>query len=307
MRVVLNRFPEPPDVVLAGLQPIVGDWPGFPFAPDAITWPEPVSVMQGDQPVAAMKGDPVPRALVGWNPYFAQPATAGPLPVASGEVLQIPIGPAAPVRPLIDPIQIFINSALPLDSNGDWFPAPDEAVLAAYPEPLVDRLLGAETDLALPTPIGNPPREIAESGLLKRFAVARMPAEFGLTTLPLYSPTLASQVFTLTGVTLTGAGAPEGNVRVLLMQSGWRNVPSGEKIIAETVSDGSGNFSFLCRNIDYQLVGNKSGAPDLAGITRETVVPTALLTSIYMRDPTALDSVGGGSGMSRARVVNKGT
>lgn len=135
----------------------------------------------------------------------------------------------------------------------------------------------------------------------------------------------ASDVFTITGQTVTGAGAALAGCRVVVYETGRIAVTavppeqyhsagntspgtweSPSPVVAEAISDGSGNFSILVpMNVAYQLTGYLTGSPDRAGITKDTVVPTAASTLIYLRDPTAPDSGGpGGSGMSRGRVTN---
>jgi hypothetical protein len=114
----------------------------------------------------------------------------------------------------------------------------------------------------------------------------------------------ATNSFTIVGQTVTGAGAALGNVRVVVYETGRIHVPVEESparfltqspVVAETYSDGSGNFSMAVpMNLHYQLTGYLTGSPDRAGITRNDVVPTATQTLIYLRDPTTADAGGGG-------------
>ena len=47
-------------------------------------------------------------------------------------------------------------------------------------------------------------------------------------------------------------------------------------MVAETISDGSGNYSVeVPMNTAYQATGYKAGAPDVAGITRNDIVPVS--------------------------------
>lgn len=128
-----------------------------------------------------------------------------------------------------------------------------------------------------------------------------------------------SDTFTITGTTYTGAGVALAGCRVVVFETGRIAVvenrsetariqsagnPNGKvwesvsPVVGETVSDGSGNFSITVpMNVAYQLTGYLTGSPDRAGITKNTVVPGSV--SIYLRDPTAADSVAPGSAVFR--------
>jgi hypothetical protein len=75
--------------------------------------------------------------------------------------------------------------------------------------------------------------------------------------------------FRLTGVTRDSAGVPLGNCRVHLFNS-------ADVEIAETVSDGSGNFSFTTdqNSGTYYLVAYLAGSPDRAGTSANTLTLT---------------------------------
>lgn len=293
MRIIRNTLPEPPDQIIANLT--LGE---FDLGPRFEPWQDLGSnwygenVLQGEWATSRMNGFAVPRAMIGWNPYFAQPAEIGPMATSSGRVGMVPIGPAAPINPLIDPQQIFLASQLPLDVTGQLMgPWPQMPSPSA---PVFDRVLSSENALAAPIAPTNPRREVKDSGLLKVLTAANPPEVFGRVIQLLYPPQQNYQVFQLNGVTTDGVTlAAVPNARVIAYQSGWRYVDGGTKIIAETVSDGSGNFTMLLRNIDYQLVAYKEGSPDLAGVTRQDVTPV-VTTTIYMRNPTS----GGGGGAS---------
>lgn len=292
MRIIRPTLPEPPDQVIQNLT--IGE---FPLGPVFEPWQDlgnnwhGENVLQGEWTTSRMPEFAVPRALIGWNPYFAQADKIGPMAIQGGLVVWPQIGPAKPVNPIIEVPLRWLSQGFPTDSNGEmgmsW-------QLPSLPAPDFDRVLSNDNTLAQPVPIASPRREVKDSGSLKILTNANMPEDFGRVIFQLYPAPVSYQVFTLSGVTYNGLGVPEGNARVILYQSGWRYVQTGEKIIAETISNGSGNFSFLVRNIDYQLTGYKVGTPDLGGITRQDVVPTAVSTSIYMRDPTVPSSGGGG-------------
>jgi len=290
VRILLNTLPEPTDQVIQNLT--IGDTPlGPAFEPwqdYGVNW-QGEMCLQGEWTTSRMPEFPVPRALVGWNPYFAQPDSIGPMAIQGGQVMMVPIGPAKPINPMIDPAERWLYSQVTLDSNGAL--ANTGVIMPSQQAPEFDRVLTA-VPVENPTPITNPRLEVKDSGLLKIITSSNLPDSFGRVIQLLYPPQVSYQVFTLTGTTVNGTGVPVANARVIAYQSGWRYVDAGTKIIAETVSDGSGNFTMLLRNIDYQLVAYKEGSPDLGGVTRQDVTPVVAQT-IYMRDPTAPDGPSG--------------
>jgi hypothetical protein len=70
----------------------------------------------------------------------------------------------------------------------------------------------------------------------------------------------------ITGVTYTAAGAPLGACTVLLFRT-------QDNVLAQsTVSDGSGNYSFMVDpSLYYYCVFYKAGSPDVAGTTVNTL------------------------------------
>jgi hypothetical protein len=295
MRIILNTLPEPSDQVIQNLT--LGE---FDLGPRFEPWQDLGSnwygenVLQGEWGTAKMPGVQVPAQMIpSLHPNFAVPSAIGPMAIQGGAVVMVPIGPAKPVTPLIDPQQIFLASQIPLDAVGQLYgPWPQMPSPSA---PVFDRVLSSDNTLAAPTPLTQPRAEVVQSGLLKILTAANPPEDFGRVVVPLYQDQQNYQVFQLVGVTTDAITLlPVPNARVIAYQSGWRYVDGGTKIIAETVSDGSGNFTMLLRNIDYQLVAYKEGSPDLGGLTRQDVTPV-VATTIYMRNPTV---PGGGGGAS---------
>lgn len=94
----------------------------------------------------------------------------------------------------------------------------------------------------------------------------------------------ASVLWAISGVTKDSTGAPLGSCRVvahetgrLAMDSGFGAVGPEGSVVGETISDGSGNYSIpAALNTAHQLTAYKAGAPDVAGITRNDVVPVAV-------------------------------
>ena len=74
--------------------------------------------------------------------------------------------------------------------------------------------------------------------------------------------------FSISGVTRDGAGAALGNCLVHLFQTSF------DIEVAETVSDGSGAFSFSIGNNAgfFYIVAYKAGSPDVSGTTLNTLV-----------------------------------
>jgi hypothetical protein len=75
--------------------------------------------------------------------------------------------------------------------------------------------------------------------------------------------------------------------------------------VDKKTSDANGAVEFRSATPDkfHYMRAYKTGSPDKAGTTLNTLVPGSA-PSIYLRDPTAADSAGAGSGMSRGRVSN---
>ena len=76
--------------------------------------------------------------------------------------------------------------------------------------------------------------------------------------------------FSISGQTLDAAGSPLADCRVELNDS--RN----DVEYAETVSDGSGNYSFTLpwNSWNWQIIAYKVGSPDVAGVTVDTLTAT---------------------------------
>lgn len=296
MRILLPTLPEPTDQVIQNLT--IGDTPLGPafelWQELGVNW-QGEMCLQGEWTTSRMPGFPVPRAMIGWNPYFALASSIGPMAIQGGAVVMVPIGPAPSVSRQIDPAIAALYSQVPQDSNGELYGL--GVMLPSQSEPAFDRVLSnVPADVIAPLTI--PRREVRNRGSLGVLTVAAMPAEFGRVVVPLYEAPQSYSVFQLTGTTRDGTGALLGNCRVIAYQSGTRYVDAGAKVIAETVSDGSGAFTMLLRNIDYQLIAYKEGSPDLGGLTRQDVTPVVAQT-IYLRDPTAAS----GSGTASYRAV----
>jgi hypothetical protein len=93
---------------------------------------------------------------------------------------------------------------------------------------------------------------------------------------PLVNPLLwAAQRWVLTGITKDSTGAALGNCRVVVLETG-RLAVNAAPIVAETISDGSGNYSVdVPMNTMYEAIAYKPGSPDVAGITRNDLTPAS--------------------------------
>jgi hypothetical protein len=96
-------------------------------------------------------------------------------------------------------------------------------------------------------------------------------------TIALLNPFVQSSVrWSLSGVTKDSAGSALGSCRVIAFETGRMGVDGVEATVGETISDGSGNYSIAAAtNVHHQLTAYKPGSPDVAGITRNDVTPTA--------------------------------
>lgn len=87
--------------------------------------------------------------------------------------------------------------------------------------------------------------------------------------------------FIISGVTRNGSGAALGGCTVSVFrvdELAYPNDPDvfSDPLIAQTTSDGSGNYSVEVRGPGpYQLTAYLAGAPDVAGVTVNTITPVA--------------------------------
>lgn len=199
---------------------------------------------------------------------------AGPMATATGDVVVWPLTLDSPPSQAVDPVQIFLG-------NGPTF---DGVQLPSIPEPAQPESM-TPVSSALTAELLPQRDEIVCSGLFRNIALSNITIKNGFAQ---PDDVMACQEFELIGVTLDGRGAPLGGCAVTAEQTGLQYA-GGQPIIAETISDGSGNFSINLRNIDYQLTAYKQGSSDQAGITKNTVTPVTAQT-IYLRDPTVADN-----------------
>lgn len=107
------------------------------------------------------------------------------------------------------------------------------------------------------------------SGQIGKAAPLAAPGDKFLTGKPFRSPRFSSYSPTITGVTKDSTGVALGSCTVQLFRA-W-----DDGIVAETTSDGSGNFTFYpTTSGPYYIVAYKAGAPDVAGTSVNTLVAT---------------------------------
>ena len=286
MRTLCALMAELPTFLMAG--EVIGD-SVMRYGKERPSQAEPS--LQGEFALSAMPQIAVPTLIGEPNPYLAQPKEAGPMSVAAGATLIAPTDgfKTDPLDVIVDPVQRFLMAGLPIDGAGAWAAIKGNQIVI---EPMVAEVFlpGASVFSNMPQ-VTIPRREVVDSGIFKKFQTCEVGGPYAQAIPP--SPFQSSVAFTLAGTTVTGAGVALGDCRVVAMQTGWLYVDNAPVIIAETQSDGSGNFSMLLRNIDYQLYAYKSGSPDVAGVSRSDVTPLTS-TTVYLRDPTAADSGGGG-------------
>ena len=86
--------------------------------------------------------------------------------------------------------------------------------------------------------------------------------------------TLNNQLFVITGITRDNNGLELGFCDVIALDAN-KLIVTGTPVVAQTVSDVDGFFvMFVPSYNNHQIIAYKSGSPDVAGISLETIVPT---------------------------------
>jgi hypothetical protein len=97
-----------------------------------------------------------------------------------------------------------------------------------------------------------------------------------------------SKVFRITGVAYNNDGStPVANCRVVAFDAGSVGFGKSAIVVAETVSDGSGNYALDVTSRFVQIQAYKAGTPNLVGATRADLIEGTV--PIYLRDPAASD------------------
>lgn len=301
MRIILPCLPDPTDLVLMG--EVIGDSSAMDWqlalarAVPVSDIPALIPLVAGEISTSRMTGFPVPRAMIGQSDWYGiLPRTIGPMRQAGGRIEMITIG--APLTPNLD--DVFV------DQTQKWQATAFEIDKCGFPLLLNEsKVIGAPEAFAqfmVPEPetMGNPvvniPRgAVYRSGLAKRTTMPALPNSFGRTTLVDDFVESTRRWFVM-GVTRDGTGATLGAARVLMARTDKVGINPdilASPVEGDVVSDANGNFLFQVPNdLPRWLAAYKAGAPDVAGITRNDVLPD-VSTNIYLRNPTATDGPGG--------------
>jgi hypothetical protein len=228
-----------------------------------------------EQGVENMKGFPVPRALVGQHEWYGLlPRKLGPMALFGGEVVFPEIGDLTVPAP-VDRGIAWINQNLGTQIGGYAAIGPDiigpaetaNSFIVAPDDPLDD------TDKIM-----LPRKPLGMGNLAGKRTFPKMPTSYFDKELVEGTIVESTQRWTLSGQTLNSTGAPTGGCRVLLFDTS-KMIAGAEAnpILMETISDGSGNYSFIVpRQMGYQLTAYLPGSPDIAGVTRNDVQPVVL-------------------------------
>lgn len=247
----------------------------YPILPEIDSFDIPLPIVPGWIPIdIPLQAQGAVRLLQGYTPFGDIPAAALPpsahqrifaWPAAVGSVSQAGYVPGTAQTPA-ELAAVWTDSILsPLTT----VPMPFDAI----PED------GAPAFSVMPG-LGEPRTEIyAMQGKAVWTARPDDPIAY---TRP--SPVLegSSTRLRIAGVTRDGTGAALGSCTVSVVNAlefQYANDPDvlSDPVVAITTSDVSGNFAVEVRTPGpYQLMGYKSGSPDLAGITVNTVTPVAV-------------------------------
>lgn len=269
MQIILPLLPDPTNIVVQGEQTIFNAPSASMLSP----------VLQGQVIGDYVLNSPIPCAMIGWHVLYSLPSKIGPKVMSGGEVVMLDIG-QLPSNKLVNSTQIWIHSKLLLDSTGAFQDLNGDLLLGAI-EPdfyeTVYEMIGNidQTVLALPNPSVLPRDEIANSGLAKRVTASVMSPQFMTRSLTGFND--SSTKWIISGITQNGANAPIGNCRVVIFFTNKILVNQdilANPVVAETVSDGNGNYSVqVGGNEKYQVIAYLPGLPDLAGVTVNSIVP----------------------------------
>jgi hypothetical protein len=227
-----------------------------------------------------MTGFPVPRALIGQHPWYGlKPRTLQPMRQAGGRLEMVVIGaPPLSYRDvfaiLVERTEAWLTQYMDIDRIGMlsmvWHQDPIGA-----PEAIASFMLDTHA-VEVEPPLTLPRGAIWRSGLAKWHTSVNLPPDFGVHDQEGFVE--STMRWFVAGVTRDSASAPLASCTVTLMRSDQVNISQdvfGNPVEQVTVSDGAGAYEFqVPTNVPHQLTGYKVGAPDVAGITRNDVIPT---------------------------------
>lgn len=288
MAIIFEIPSDPTDLVMQGQT--IGDEPKgwVPDNPVALSGATATMMQGGEDWIAEPLPYPTTPPVIGWMPYYASPSIGWPMAnCATGEILQVPIGPGvgkmvAPAA-LVDPVQTFLASTLALDLTGMYCPMDLLPIDADQSAPPVDLSQGPENAWDGLAAIQVPRVAIQMSGYgthRNPMTAPVLPDQYGLIKGDWYVE--SSVEWFVSGVTKDAAGNPLGSCRVVVLATD--KVMSNpdvyaNPVIGETVSDAAtGAFAIQVSDRGpVQVVAYKAGSPDVMGVTVNTVraVPRA--------------------------------
>jgi hypothetical protein len=229
-------------------------------------------------PIGQMPVPSIPRnqlvnsmELMGYLPRTIGPMVTSP---DSGGAMMLTIG-APSINPIIDPIQIFVNSAIPVDMTG-IMTTPAMPILS-QPDQGLNENTDIQVDYMLGFPLPAIPRtEIINSGSLKNFTCPVLPISMNR-HLQLFDFIADDARFIIKGQTLDGANNPlAGCTVVAFITAKLVYNPDGytSPVEVTTVSDSGGNYSMVMHGAGpYEVTAYLAGSTDVAGITVNSITP----------------------------------
>lgn len=277
MPVILPCLPDPTDILVQGEQTVFQSV--CVYAPLALN-----QVIQGEITTSRIPEIPVPSAMIGQHDWYGiKPRKIGPMAFGqAGNIDWLNIGAPVFVSPNIDPIQKWLNAPFPIDMTGMWFDL--SADLLGPIEASATIMETGGPTVMVPDPMEIPvitiPRgAIWRSGLAKQVTSPVVGASFGSRAW-FDSVTETTSRWFISGITKDSVGSPLAGCRVVALLTDKDLVNPdilANPIIAETVSDGSGNYSIQVPGVGpFMIYATLAGSPNKAGITLDSVVPTLI-------------------------------
>lgn len=261
---ILPLLPDPTDIVVPNDMTVLADLPANSF----YYWiPE--------QGVELMKGFPVPRGMIGQHEWYGLlPRQLGPKVLwPSGEIVFEPVGDyTAP--PVVDPTTAFLQQYLGAQVGGYSSMGPD---IIGPAEATNSLILQGGDPLDEFDKIMLPRRALHLTNLSGKRLFPRMPASYYDNELVEGGMTESTSQWIISGQALDSTGTALAGCTVYLLQTGKLVLSPdvfANPVLGITTSDAGGNYSFqVASSIAYQVIAYKPGGTDVAGITRNDVVP----------------------------------
>jgi hypothetical protein len=215
---------------------------------------------------------PIPSAMVGLHEWYGLlPRKLGPKGYAGGEIVFLDVGDTK-TREVVDAGISWLNQNLGKQIDG--YTELHSGIVGPL-EPTNTLVIAAEDPLDDTEKIELPRKAIVMTGMTGKRVFPRLPESYFLNEMANGTMVQSTQMFRFTGQTLDSTGAALGGCRVVLLATNRMAVGAPDVVIAETISDGGGNYSIIAPLPvpSYQLIAYLPGSPDVAGITRNDVSP----------------------------------